>query len=188
VQKFGLRVISGTAKGRKLRTLPGKTTRPVTDRVKEALFDILGGDVVRSRWWDLFGGTGAIGIEAISRGAAFVRFTEVDAGALDVLRWNVDRCGFQAESEIVRRDVFGYLGQAPDQSFDYLYVAPPQYHGLWLKTLTQIDRQPGWLSSDGWAIVQIDPKEVAATEGLRLDLFDERRYGKTLLRFYRRPG
>jgi 16S rRNA (guanine(966)-N(2))-methyltransferase RsmD len=71
-----LRVIAGKAKGRKLRSVPGDTTRPVTDRVKEALFNILAGDLIDSRWWDLFAGTGAIGIDALSRGAAFVRFSD----------------------------------------------------------------------------------------------------------------
>ena len=65
-----LRVISGKAKGRKLKTVPGDTTRPVTDRVKESLFNILASDVIDPRWWDLFAGTGAVGIEALSRGAA----------------------------------------------------------------------------------------------------------------------
>ena len=65
-----LRVISGTAKGRKLKSVPGDTTRPITDRVKESLFDILAGDVVDSTWWDVFAGTGAVGIEALSRGAS----------------------------------------------------------------------------------------------------------------------
>jgi 16S rRNA (guanine966-N2)-methyltransferase len=65
-----LRVISGTAKGRKLKSVPGDMTRPITDRVKEALFDILAGDVIDSTWWDVFAGTGAVGIEALSRGAS----------------------------------------------------------------------------------------------------------------------
>ena len=71
---MSLRVISGTAKGRKLKDVPGDTTRPVTDMVKEALFNILAGDVLDSVWWDLFAGTGAIGIEALSRGACIRAF------------------------------------------------------------------------------------------------------------------
>ena len=71
-----LRVIAGSARGRKLKSVPGDTTRPVMDRVKEALFNILSGDVLDSNWWDLFAGTGAIGIEALSRGASFVRFRQ----------------------------------------------------------------------------------------------------------------
>ena len=80
-----LRVISGKAKGRKLKSVPGETTRPVTDRVKEALFNILAGDVTDSRWWDLFAGTGAIGIEALSRGASFVRFTDLNRAPIETI-------------------------------------------------------------------------------------------------------
>ena len=76
-----VRVISGSAKGRKLRSVPGDVTRPVMDRVKEALFNILAGDVIDSKWWDVFGGTGAIGIEALSRGASFVRFSDLHGAA-----------------------------------------------------------------------------------------------------------
>ena len=73
---MSLRVISGSARGRRLKSVPGETTRPITDRVKEALFNILGADVQGSEWLDLFAGTGAVGIEAISRGARFVRFVD----------------------------------------------------------------------------------------------------------------
>ena len=83
-----LRIIAGTAKGRKLKSVPGDTTRPITDRVKEALFNILAGDVIDSVWWDMFGGTGAVGIEALSRGAAFVRFTDLNRMPVDTIKAN----------------------------------------------------------------------------------------------------
>src|SRR4030066_52410 len=87
-----LRVISGRAKGRKLKSVPGDTTRPVMDRVKEALFNILAGDVVDSHWWDLFAGTGAIGIEALSRGATFVRFSDLLRDPIETIKWNGEPC------------------------------------------------------------------------------------------------
>ena len=77
---MSLRVIAGKAKGRKLSSVPGDTTRPITDRVKEALFNIIAGDVLDSNWWDLFAGTGAVGIEALSRGAASARFSDAKRG------------------------------------------------------------------------------------------------------------
>ena len=86
---MSLRVISGTAKGRKLKSVPGDTTRPITDRVKESLFDILAGDVVDSTWWDLFAGTGAVGIEALSRGASFVRFTDLNREPIETIKFNL---------------------------------------------------------------------------------------------------
>jgi 16S rRNA (guanine(966)-N(2))-methyltransferase RsmD len=91
---MSLRVIAGTARGRKLKSVPGDTTRPVMDRVKEALFNILADDVIDSNWWDLFGGTGAIGIEALSRGASFVRFSDLNRAPIETIKENVEHCGF----------------------------------------------------------------------------------------------
>src|SRR4051812_9720642 len=104
-----LRVISGSAKGRRLKDVPGDTTRPVTDRVKEALFSILYRDVEDSAWWDLFGGTGAIGIEAISRGAAFVRFSDLNRLPVEVIKSNLQACGFAEKAEVRRGDAFAML-------------------------------------------------------------------------------
>ena len=80
-----LRVISGLARGRRLRSVPGDTTRPITDRVKESLFDILGADVVGSAFLDLFAGTGSVGIEALSRGADFARFIDLHRPAIQTI-------------------------------------------------------------------------------------------------------
>ena len=96
---MSLRVISGTAKGRKLKLVPGDITRPITDRVKEALFNILGADVIDSSWWDMFGGTGAVGIEAISRGAAFVRFTDLNRGPIETIKTNLTVTRFISKAE-----------------------------------------------------------------------------------------
>ena len=87
--QLSMRVISGSAKGRQLQSVPGDLTRPITDRVKEALFDIVGPDVQQSRWWDVFAGTGAVGIEALSRGAAFARLTDLNRLPLDTIRRNL---------------------------------------------------------------------------------------------------
>ena len=124
---MSLRVISGTAKGRKLKDVPGDTTRPVTDMVKEALFNILAGDVLDSAWWDLFAGTGAIGIEALSRGAAFVRFSDLNRLPIDTIQANLQTTGFSSQAEVRRGDAFSMLEAAPTRPFDYVYIAPPQY-------------------------------------------------------------
>lgn len=183
-----LRVIAGKAKGRKLRTVPGDTTRPVTDRVKEALFNILAGDVIDSRWWDLFAGTGAIGIEALSRGAAFVRFTDSNRGPIETIKFNVAHCGFTGQSDIRRGDAFTLLSKGADAQFEYLYIAPPQYQEMWEKALERVDEDPQWLSDDGWVIVQIDPREYKKSALENLDEIDQRKYGSTLLVFYGRKA
>ena len=183
-----LRVIAGKAKGRKLKSVPGDTTRPVTDRVKEALFNILAGDVINSHWWDLFGGTGAIGIEALSRGAAFVRFTDSNRAPVETIRFNVEQCEFLKQCEIRRGDAFTFLSRTPDRQFEYIYIAPPQYKEMWSNALGFLDENPDWLSHDGWVIVQIDPKEYKALSMEGLEEFEQRKYGTTLLVFFERKN
>jgi 16S rRNA (guanine(966)-N(2))-methyltransferase RsmD len=178
------RVISGTAKGRRLNDVPGDTTRPVTDMVKQAVFNIIGLDVVDSSWWDLFGGTGAVGIEALSRGAAFVRFTEIDRKAIEVIRINLEITGLVDRAHVIRDDAFEALNRKPDRDFDYIYVAPPQYKGLWIKSLIKIAQNIDWTHNDSWLIVQIHPREMDEIGLLHFNLIDERKYGSTLLLFY----
>jgi len=183
---MSLRVISGKAKGRKLKAVPGDTTRPITDRTKESLFNILATDVLESNWWDVFGGTGAVGIEALSRGAAFVRFSDLNRAPIETMRYNVEHCGFKSQAEIRRADAFSFLSAQPDRKFEYIYIAPPQYQEMWEKALELLDENIAWLSDDGWAIAQIDPKEYKKLVFENLEEFDNRKYGTTTLVFYQR--
>lgn len=181
---MSLRVISGSAKGRRLKAVPGATTRPVMDRVKEALFNILADDALDSNWWDLFAGTGAIGIEALSRGAAFARFSDLNRAPIETIKENVSHCKFDAQSEIRRGDAFTLLAGTPDKKFEYIYVAPPQYQGMWLNAVKLVDEYVEWLSADGTVIAQIDPKEYQEIGLQNLIESEQRRYGSTLLIFY----
>ena len=181
-----LRVIAGKAKGRKLKSVPGDTTRPVTDRVKEALFNILAGDVIDSRWWDVFAGTGAIGIEALSRGASFVRFTDLNRAPIETIKFNVDHCGFTSQADIRRGDAFTLLYKGVDAQFEYIYIAPPQYKEMWEKAVELVDEALSWLSEDGWVIVQIDPREYKKLVLEHLEEIEQRKYGSTMLIFYER--
>jgi 16S rRNA (guanine966-N2)-methyltransferase len=183
---MSLRVISGTARGRKLKSVPGDTTRPVMDRVKEALFNILADDVIDSNWWDLFGGTGAIGIEAISRGASFVRFTDLNRLPVETIKENVEHCGFTKQTEIRRGDAFSLLAAKADKQFEYIYIAPPQYKQMWLSALKLVDGNMEWVTEDGTVIVQIDPTEYEEVELTNLVEGEQRKYGSTLLIFYDR--
>lgn len=183
---MSLRIISGSAKGRKLKSVPGDTTRPIMDRVKESLFNILAGDVIDSRWWDLFGGTGAIGIEALSRGAAFVKFTDLNRAPIETIRENVEHCKFSEQVEIRRGDAFTMLAGKADRQFEYIYIAPPQYKKMWLEALKLIDDHTDWLTEDGTVIVQIDPREYEETPLFNLVEGEQRKYGNTLLVFYDR--
>lgn len=182
-----MRVISGQAKGRKLRAVPGDKTRPITDRVKQALFDILGGDVVGLRFLDLFAGTGSVGIEALSRGAERAVFVEQSAAAVRVIRRNLETTQLADQARIVRADVFDFLPcpRVKEAPFDFVYVAPPQYHGLWADTLRALDVEDSpWLSAESLVIVQIYPKEYTPLALTNLTLADQRDYGSTRLCFY----
>jgi 16S rRNA (guanine966-N2)-methyltransferase len=182
----GLRIIAGKARGRKLRSVPGDATRPITDRVKENLFNILGADVQGSAWLDLFAGTGSVGIEALSRGADFVRFIDVQRQAVETIRANLSHTGLESGSQVMRQDAFHLLAQAADRAFDYIYIAPPQYKELWKRALLALDENPDWLSEDAWVIVQIHPVEDQAVALKNLEEFDRRKYGSTLLVFYQK--
>jgi 16S rRNA (guanine966-N2)-methyltransferase len=181
-----LRVISGTVRGFRLHDVPGDVTRPITDRVKESLFNILGTDVVESIWWDMFGGTGAVGIEALSRGANFVRFTDNNRDAIQTIHYNLDYTRLAEKSQVVRGNAFQLLKQTPDQKFDYIYIAPPQYKELWWEALQILDGNSNWLGEDGWVIVQIHPIEYKPDALINFVEFEQRKYGSTLRVFYER--
>jgi 16S rRNA (guanine966-N2)-methyltransferase len=178
------RIIAGKARGRVLKGVPGDITRPITDRVKEALFNIIGHDIYDACLLDLFGGTGSVGIEALSRGAKFVRFIDIHNAALLAIRQNLEMTGFSDSAEVTQSDAFRYLLQSPDKKFDYIFIAPPQYHGLWKKAIFLLDEKFQWLSEDAWVIVQIDPSEYEEIRLINLREFDQRKYGSTLLCFF----
>jgi 16S rRNA (guanine(966)-N(2))-methyltransferase RsmD len=175
-----IRVIAGTAKGRKLKMVPGSSTRPVMDRVKEALFNILGQGVVDSTFLDLFAGTGSVGIEALSRGAALARFVENHPLAVRTIHENLAHTRLANRAQVLRANVFVYL------PFEYIYVAPPQYLGLWKETLLLLDENPEHVQEDGIVIVQIDPRERQEVSLQHLQPYDARIYGKTMLWFFER--
>lgn len=180
------RIIAGSAKGARLRDVPGSITRPITDRVKEALFSILGNNIIDADFLDLFGGTGSVGIEALSRGARFVRFIDLHRAAVATIKTNLKHTRLAERAEALRADALATLGKPPDRPFDYIYIAPPQYKDIWLKTLQCLDQNPGWLAEDGWVVVQIDPVEYRPVEFQVFKEFDQRRYGSTLLVFYKK--
>jgi 16S rRNA (guanine966-N2)-methyltransferase len=180
----GLRVIGGQAKGRKLFMVPGGGTRPITDRVKESLFNLLGPEIEGSSFLDLFAGTGSVGIEALSRHAAAVTFIERERRAEETIQRNLLHTQLGQGAQVKRLDVFAFLMQPGSQSFDYVYVAPPQYEGLAYRALETIDEHPQVLNRDAWVILQIDPHEERQLQLAHLRQFDRRKYGQTLLVFF----
>ncbi len=168
-----MRIIAGSAKGRRLATPPGLATRPMTGRVREALFSMLGPAVREARVLDLYAGTGSLGLESLSRSAARVVFVERARPALTALRANVAAIGLGGE--VVAADVLDYLRRT-DDAFDLVFVDPP--YELSLASLEQVLGLVAALATDGGVIVlhrRADTEPVAAPDGCAV--VDRRRYG-----------
>ena len=184
----GPRVIAGLAKGRRLLMVPGGKTRPVSDRAKESLFNIIGPSIIETRFLDLFGGTGSVGIEALSRGAAESVFVDLQQNAVDTIHANLEHTKLFEKAVIYRRDAFDFILTQAEPSFDFIYIAPPQYKELWSRAVLAVDSAQRCLNPDAWVIAQIHPEEYEPLDLGHLVEFDQRRYGNTLLVFYELPG
>ncbi|MBW6472739.1 MAG: 16S rRNA (guanine(966)-N(2))-methyltransferase RsmD [Anaerolineaceae bacterium] len=182
-----LRIIAGKAKGMRIQTVPGDSTRPITDRAKESLFNIISSDLIDSSWLDCFGGTGSVSIEALSRGAKSSTIIDLHPLAIETIKRNLTHTKFFQYSEVIKTDTLVYLKKKPIKSFDYVFIAPPQYKGVWQKTIEILDCNPDWVVDDGWIIVQIHPIEYKPLELKNFKEFDQRKYGSTLFVFYQRP-
>lgn len=178
------RIIGGSARGIRLEMVPGNITRPITDRVKESLFNIIGTDINSSRFLDLFGGTGSVGIEALSRGADFVRFLDISPQAVSVIRNNLEKTKLTEKAEVICMNALTYLSSNQNDGFDYVYIAPPQYKNIWVQTLDLLETHQHHLNTDAWVMVQIDPVEYSPPKLASLYLFDQRTYGSTMLLFF----
>ena len=184
----GPRVIAGTAKGRRLQMVPGGGTRPIGDRPKGALFNIISSVLMDTHFLDIFAGTGSVGIEALSRGAAQAVFLELSHIAIKTIYSNLELTGLGEKAVVLKRDAFSFLKTEKVRKFDLVYIAPPQYQELWEKAVITLDESVHILNPDAWAIAQIHPDEYKSLELKHLIEFDQRRYGNTLLVFFELPG
>ena len=178
-----MRVISGTAKGRSLKAVPGDSTRPILDRVKVPLFDILRPKLPEASILDLFGGTGQIGIEALSQGASHCVFIDTNARAVATIKDNLETTQLANKAEVRHTDAFVYLKNCA-KNFDLIFVAPPQYKGIWIEAMRLIAERPHLIKPGGEVIAQIDPKEYEALDMETLTERSQRKYGNTLFVFY----
>jgi len=183
-----LRVIAGVAKGRRLKPVPGAITRPIMDRVKESLFNIIRPDLPGSNFLDLFAGTGSVGIEALSQGAERATLVDNQKAAIQTIQANLELTRLAGQAAVVRADAFEFIRRTPSLPFDFVYIAPPQYQGLWSRAVQAVDRASGLVNPDGWVIAQMDPVEHEELALDHLVLADQRRYGSTMLCFYEWPG
>ncbi len=177
-----MRIIAGRARGKRLKTPKGMLTRPTQDRIKESLFNILenygfsGTNVL-----DLFSGTGALGLESVSRGAEKAVLVEHRTGK--IILDNIIYCGFEAECVIIKKDVYQYLRTVKDSRFDYIFADPPYEKGF-VQPVADIVSEKQLLAQDGILIIEHTKKEpVSVPENLML--FRVKEYGDTIISFFK---
>lgn len=183
-----MRVISGKARGKKLKSLEGMNTRPTLDRVKEALFNIIQFDIEDKVVLDLFAGSGAIGIEAISRGAKSVTFCDNSAEAVKIINTNIKETRSTQQARVINKDykeTLKYLAQNGEK-FDIIYLDPPYKTEFANKAVEEITKL-NLLSKNGIIIIETDDEkkeEEIINEGI--EIFDKRKYGRAILIFIRK--
>jgi len=183
-----MRIVGGKFKGHSLASPADRATRPTSDRVREAVFNILahgieGFGLEGARVLDLFAGTGAMGLEAVSRGSRFCQFVDDSAEARGLIRRNADALGVIGQVKIWRRDATRLGPCAPQPGFDLVFADPPYGKGLGSKALASLV-EGGWLMPRAVVVVE----EALGAEVLApasLTLLSQRDYGETQVRFYR---
>lgn len=181
-----MRVISGKCRGKKLFAFKGLSLRPTSDRVKEAIFDILQKFPPGENVLDLFAGTGALGIEALSRGAKNAVFVEESARSGAVLRRNIEACRLSGQAEVVSKEVQAGLKALEERgdSFDLIFLDPPYGKGLAYRTLESLSRS-NLLSINALIVAEHSPDEDLSSIP-SLERIDWRKYGGTEVSFFRK--
>ena len=181
-----MRVIAGTSRGRRLALFVGRDVRPTPDRVREALFSILQskmGGFAELRVLDLFAGSGALAIEALSRGATSACLVEKALASAKIIRENLDYCQFSSQARVIVRDAFQALPGFESNSFDLVFLDPPYNQDFVHPALIEIDKL-NLLSKDGIICAETGSNEVLPESVGQLQRIDQRRYGSIMISFY----
>lgn len=169
-----MRVITGTARGRKLETLEGEAVRPTTDKVKEAIFSAIQFDIQGRIFLDLFAGSGQMGIEAISRGAVSATFADASMKAVNVIRKNLDKVGFYSRAKVLHTDSIEYVKIFPEP-FDIVFLDPPYESGLLQQSLHLVSEK---IKKTGIIVAESSEKEEILQNYGEFMLDRQRYYGK----------
>ncbi|MCL1805224.1 MAG: 16S rRNA (guanine(966)-N(2))-methyltransferase RsmD [Clostridiales bacterium] len=180
-----MRVIAGSARGRKLRCLDDKRIRPTQDRVKEAVFSSLAARLPGSTVLDLFAGSGALGIEALSRGAGGAVFVEIDHLACDLIKSNLSSCGWplSPEIQVVHREAVRWLKKPPDRAFDIILADPPYNKGFEESVLNALSAG-GLLAPEGVLVLESGARQDLPEGAGGLHLWKSKVYGDTKISYY----
>ena len=184
-----MRIISGTAKGTKLNTLEGLSTRPTLDRVKESLFNIISNKIVDSDVLDLFSGSGALAIECLSRGANLAILCDNSIKAIQIIQSNIEKTKFIDKATILKND-YKKVIRMQNQQFDIIFIDPPYEANIAVDAVRRI-LEKDILKTDGIIIIETD-NEKREQEELKnikdIEIYDLRKYGRVKLLFLNRKG
>lgn len=182
---MALRIISGELRGKKLSSVPGLMTRPTADRVREAVFNIIGGRIPHTRVLDLFAGSGLLGIEALSRGAEFAMFIDYHPKPISVIKKNLAACRYLSCSNVRQMDLCGeknhLRGYQP--KFQVVFMDPPYDRRIIGSVLSRL-HVSGVLDSGALVVAEHGAPEPSIDSDLPFLLTDQRKYGKTLVSFF----
>ena len=183
-----MRVIAGTAKGTKLNSIDDISTRPTLDRVKEPLFSIIQNNIVESNVLDLFAGSGALGIESLSRGAKHCTFCDKSYKSIQMLKENIQKVRMQEKSTILNIDYKKCLDEQKEK-FDIIFIDPPYKMDIAIDSVKRIIELE-LLAKDGIIIIETyeEERERKELEKIDLELYDVRKYGRVKLLFLRERG
>ena len=171
-----MRVITGLARGMRLETLEGSDIRPTSDKVKEAVFSAIQFSIEGRRVLDLFAGSGQLGIEALSRGAEKCVFTDFSQSAIDIVKSNIKKTGFEKQLIVCRTDYSAFL-KATKETFDIAFIDPPYLKGV---TVDALELTTAKMSDYGIIVVE-HPSEVVLPEGINgFTVFKQYKYGKLI--------
>ena len=185
-----MRIISGTARGTKLYTLDGLTTRPTLDRIKEPLFSIIQTYINdESNVLDLFAGSGALGLEALSRGALKAYFCDKSYEATNIIKKNIEKTHLQEKSVVINKDYKKCLELLQDKKFDIIFIDPPYRFDIAVKSVEKI-LELNILADNGIIVLETDDekRELEELENVDVSVKDLRKYGRVNLLFLNRKG
>lgn len=182
-----MRVISGKVRGLALKTIEGNSTRPTRDMVREALFSIIVNHVPGSNFLDLFAGSGAIGIEALSRGAKYSMFIDKNPECIKIIKENLKKANFIEQAEVCLIDYKKAISKLDENMYDIIYIDPPYNKKMGIDAINMISEK-NVLTNDGIIVLETDTDEPVPDTVGQYEKFNYKRYGRNILSLFRRKG